>query len=862
VSSSTNRPAGAPASFAAAPYDYAEARRLAEDLELAEPVAITLVRRGHRTPEQARAFLRAEVRHDPSDFDGIAEAVAVIRAAIACRGRITIHGDYDVDGICSTSILVGALRRAGADCDWIIPDRLADGYGLSATSIPELRQRDTALLITADCGIGSATEVDALLEAGIEAVVTDHHQPGEVLPNCPIVHPVVSGYPFDGLCGAAVAHKLVLALERELGTADAADRDLDLVALATIADLVPLVDENRSLARRGLAELRRARRPGIRALLEVAHVEPERLDEADIAFRLAPRLNAAGRLYRADAGVELMLTDDPGRATAIAAELDSANHERRETERRVSNEAEAALRALPAEAREAPVLVLAGAGWHPGVVGIVAARIVERHGRPAIVLSIDEEGRARGSGRSVAGFDLLAALEACARLLDRYGGHRAAAGLELRGDRIEAFRAAFAGHARSVTPAGGLGAPERIDAVVGPESLDLRVAEQLESLAPFGKGNPSVRLLVPSARVGDVRPMGEEGKHARFNLGTGAGTLSARGVAFNANGALAAAQRAPHDLTVRLEVNHWNGAVEPRAVLDGAHLRAERVEDGDEPADHECEGGVSAWWWERFDAELERDLTMPGVAVGPGPGRRSIDARRASAVARIGELLSSGARVMAVAADAGRRAALATAVDPTSFGGAAATVCLRCSPDELLSRSRDEELGLLLTDWRSLAGCPSAAQSFEHLVLVDPPFGSDLDRLLACRTGDGYLHEAWGPTPELAELCWDGEWDLRPALAGVYRALAASDLGGDELGAALCGPGRFARSPEAAARCVRVLMEIGVAAGEGSGGTRRLGVVSSERTELERSGAWRAYASTHQEGVRYLRSRRAERLAA
>lgn len=848
------------ASYSAAHYDYADARRLAEDLELAEPVAITLVRRGHRTPEQARAFLEAEIEHDPAEFQAIGDAVASIRSAIARCERITVHGDYDVDGICSTSILISALRRAGAECDWIIPDRLTDGYGLSSTSLAEVRRRGSGLLITADCGIGSASDIEALLASGVEVVVTDHHQAGEVLPSCPIVHPVVAGYPFDGLCGAAVAHKLVVALERELGPSPLADRDLDLVALATVADLVPLVDENRSLVRRGLAELRRARRPGLRALLAVSQVEPERVDEGDIAFRLAPRLNAAGRLYRADAGVELMLAGDDDRASAIAAELDSANHERRETERGVSNEAEAVLRALPEEVRAAPALVVAGEGWHPGVVGIVASRMVERHLRPTIVLSVDAAGRARGSGRSIAGFDLLAALDACAEHLDRYGGHRAAAGVELPAERIEDFRAAFAEHARAVMPEGGLAEPERIDAVVGPESLDLRVAEQLAALAPFGKGNPSVRLLVPAARVGDVRPMGEEGKHARFNLGTGAGSLSARGVAFNGAGKLAAAQRAPHDLTVRLEVNHWNGGVEPRAVLDGAHERLAELAGAD---DHECAtASTPAWWWERFDAELGRDLSLAPVAVGPGRGRREIDARQASAVARIAELLSSGARVMAVAADAGRRAALAETVDPGAFGGGSATVCLRCSPDRLLGRSVDERIGFVLTDWASLAGCPDAAPPFEHLVLVDPPAGADLDRLAIRRCGEGFLHQAWGPGAELAELCWEGEWDQRPALAEIYREIVPRELADDELGAALRGPGRFGRTPESAARCVRVLVEIGVAAATFDGGGRRLGVVSSERTELERSGAWRAYASTRQEGLQYLRTRRSERPAA
>ncbi|HKJ35988.1 MAG TPA: single-stranded-DNA-specific exonuclease RecJ, partial [Solirubrobacterales bacterium] len=571
MSERREQPEAAQALYEADPYEYGDARKLMEELELAEPIAITLVRRGHRTPERARSFLEAAERHDPGLFRGIDDAVGLITLALDAGSRITVHGDYDVDGISATAILVSALRRAGGECDWLIPDRTADGYGLSPQTVEGLAERGTELLITADCGITSVEEVALATELGLEVIVTDHHRPGEQLPACPIVHPEVSEYPFDGLCGAAVAHKLVERLEDSLATAggavERAGNDLDLVALATVADMVPLVDENRTLAREGIAELRRARRPGIRALLEVSGVEPEHLDEGDIAFRVAPRINAAGRLYRADAGVELMLTADGERAAEIAKELDAANGERRTVEREVSNGANAALRELPEELREAPGLVLAGEGWHPGVVGIAASRIVERHGRPAVLLSIEGD-RAKGSGRSVPGFDLLAALAECSPLLDRYGGHRAAAGVELDAARVDDFREAFAKAAAVQLPAGSAETAERIDAVVGAEALDHDLAEQLGTLGPFGQGNPEVRLLVPWARVGDVRTMGEEGRHARFSVSSG--PAKAAGVAFNANGALSRAQEVPSDLTVRLELNRWNGAVEPRAVLQSS----------------------------------------------------------------------------------------------------------------------------------------------------------------------------------------------------------------------------------------------------------------------------------------------------
>ncbi len=552
----------APASFTLEPYDYAQARALMRELELAEPVAVTLVRRGHCTVADARAFLEAADDHDPLAFAAMAEVVERLRAAVAAGRRITVHGDYDVDGVCSTAIIVRALRELGGDCDWLIPSRLDDGYGLTEDTVAKLARRGTSLLITADCGIGSVAEVDAALAAGLEVIVTDHHQPGETLPACPILHPVVSGYPFGELCATGVAYKLAVAL----GGAAAAAPDLDLVALATIADLVPLRGENRALVRRGLAEARRARRPGLRALMAAAAVVPERLDESDVAFRLAPRINAAGRLHRADAGVELMLTADEPRATEIAAELDRTNHDRREIEREVATAAEAARRELPDGLGEAAGLVIAGEGWHPGVVGIVASRLVERHLRPVVLIGLDGEGRGRGSGRSVPGFDLLAALDACAEHLVRHGGHRAAAGLEIEAGRVDAFREQFAAVVEArIGEAAGVRV-EAVDAVVGADGLGHDVAEQLTRLGPFGNGNPGVRLLVPGASVGDVRPMGEGDRHARFSLRSGG--RRARGVAFGVGATLEQVGAAgPLDVSVRLELNEWNGSIEPRVVL-------------------------------------------------------------------------------------------------------------------------------------------------------------------------------------------------------------------------------------------------------------------------------------------------------
>jgi len=910
-----------PKAYAAEPYSYAEARVLAEELSLSEPLAVTLVRRGYRTPAQARAFLAADESHPPSAFESMGAVVETVRAAIAAERRITVHGDFDVDGVCATALMVSTLRELGADVDWLIPDRLGDGYGLSAPNIERLAQRGTSLLLTVDCGITGVDEVRLAKELGMEVVVTDHHQPGTELPDCPILHPELSNYPFASLCGTAVAWKLACALREGVGfpgptckvgpgnptPSDAAgDPNLDLVALATVADVVPLIGENRSLVKRGLAEMRRAKRPGLRALMQVAKCEPNRLDEGDLGFRLAPRINAAGRLYRADAGVELLLTEDEARAGEIAVELSRANAERRATEREVDAAAESARRELSDELKEAPALVLAGEGWHPGVIGIVASRLVERHHRPAVVISLNgQEGR--GSGRSIPGFDLLAALEACGEHLIGFGGHRAAAGLTLRADRLDAFREAFAVHAAAVLGPEDLVRTERVDAMVGGVGLGLDLAEELAQLAPFGMGNPGVRLMVPSATVKDVRTMGE-GKHARFSLHSG--SHRALGVAFG-RPSLGVGEDDPVDAAVRLEVNHWNGSVEPRVVLRELYPLAEngRENAGSEDAEgapslHACDC-EDAEWWQRFEAELERDLPPSAdealssrigrgkrLALGAGDGGRTPVRGERSPNAAIAELVSSGAGVLAVCADASRRAGLAGgATGLARFnGGAGRVACRRCGAAALDGVAGRAAGGLALTDYATLerahreaGGGPDGdarsaevaagaglAERFEHVVLVDPPPSAAAEQLASLSylnaevanepspLSTGFLHLLWTPAEcEFALAAMNEQAASRETIAAIFRALReAGEVGGVELKEVLRGPGAHPRSPETAARCVRVLCELELVRATRNSGNWTIGVVSSEGTDLERSPAFRTYRADHSEAQRFLESRR------
>lgn len=843
--------------FRLAPYSYEEAAEIAGALELPEPVAAVLVRRGHRTVEDAREFLAADERHDPSEFEGIGRAVGTIRAAIDEGKLITVHGDYDVDGVTSTAILVRTLRELGADCDWLIPGRVEDGYGVTGATIDRLAERGSGLLITADCGITSVGEVEKAKSLGIDVVVTDHHQPGEELPDCPIVHPVIASYPCPDLCAAGVAHKLAAAL---VGV-EQAERDLDLVALATIADMVPLHGENRSLVRRGLEQMRRSPRIGLRALMASGKVTPECVSESDIGFRLSPRINAAGRLYRADAAVELFLTEDPKRAGEIAVELDRANHDRREIEREVLADANRLLAELEAESEPGAAIVLWGQGWHPGVVGICASRMAERHLRPAILIALDENGRGKGSGRSVPGFDLLEGLRECGDVLTRFGGHRAAAGLEIEFSQLEAFRESFARHCAPLLAGEARAKVEEVDAVVGTESLGHELATQMARLGPFGMGNPEIRLIVPGARLDDVRPMGDEGRHARFTLRSGPG--QARGVAFGVGSTLRrAATWGPRDASVRLELNEWNGATEPRVLLgsmyESAPVPAEdlwRANDAEfaERLNAALEGPVRFPWPDRPD---RHEAGADGERVRE-EGRRRVDRSGASGLAVIGELLASGASVLVVCADAlSRRGIVEAALHPGRYGGGAgAIVSSRGSVTHGAKAARaiatSEGGGIALADWGALSLAPDLAIAFEHVVIADPAPHPSLDALV--QQGVGYLH-LLATKRELSLGALASALPNRKALATIYRALRepGKPHSGETLRAALCGPDGASTSPESCALALRVLAEIGVVRVDSAQHATSAEAVSSVRGDLSSSMSFRLIEKAHEECVQYL----------
>jgi single-stranded-DNA-specific exonuclease len=557
-------------------YDVAAADGLSRELRLSEITASVLVRRGYAEPERARRFLDAELPgHDPFLLGDMAVAVERIRAAVDAGTRICVHGDYDVDGICATALAVLVLRELGADVVWHLPSRFEEGYGVSSETLARLAEDGTGLVLTVDCGITAVEEVAEAKSLGLEVVVTDHHRPGGTLPDCPLVATRPSSYPFPELCGTGVVRKLGEAL---LGVDHPAlERHLDLVALATIADVVPLVDENRALASAGLRALACTRRPGLQALMRSARVDPAVVDAGAVGFRLAPRINAAGRLCRPDIALELMLTEDADEARRLAGELEELNRDRQAVENRILREATALLDALPERERRRRGYVLAREDWHEGVIGIVASRLVERFHRPVVLIAGSQDGW-KGSGRSVPSFDLHGALGACSEHLERFGGHRAAAGLSIDPANVPAFAEAFAAHADAALSEDDLQQLTKVDAVVSAEDLTLDLAQELDRLAPFGLGNPDVTLLVPAAQPVGPATVGD-GKHLRFRVrqqGRDAGSA----IAFGQGGQLDRLRATGlFDVACRLKENHWNGTVAPQLVVRRLFDTADGYED-------------------------------------------------------------------------------------------------------------------------------------------------------------------------------------------------------------------------------------------------------------------------------------------
>ncbi|MEM9380853.1 MAG: single-stranded-DNA-specific exonuclease RecJ [Planctomycetota bacterium] len=552
--------------------------RLVTTERVPEVLARILVNRGHETSGAASTILSPSLHalHDPAGLPEIDRAAERLVRAIESGETVLVHGDYDVDGVSGTVLLVRFLRTLGANAEWHIPHRTRDGYSFGDHSVAKARETGATLVISVDNGTSAVEPIAALVEAGVDVIVTDHHEPPPdgLPPAYALVNPKLetSRYPFRELCGTGVAFKLAWATCQRLSGGEKVRPDLrafliaalGYVAIATVCDVVPLVDENRVLASFGLRSLSESPSPGMLALLDRIGLTGRALTAEDVGFQIGPRINASGRMDSAARAVEALLADDAIEGRRHAETLERLNDERRAVERGVVEEALEQAECY-ADPDAYPILVLGGDGWHPGVVGIVASRMVDRYGRPALIIGI-EDGVGRGSARSVPGVDVLSILRGGADLMTRFGGHAMAAGCEIRPENVDALRDALVRAAKGVPRSADV-QPIDIDASVRLEGFDVALMRQLERMEPCGNGNPQAVLLAEDVRLEEMpRIIGRDQTHLLLQVRSGTTVLKA--LAFGMADRVHELQMSrPLDLVFRPRLSHWRGRTELELVL-------------------------------------------------------------------------------------------------------------------------------------------------------------------------------------------------------------------------------------------------------------------------------------------------------
>ncbi|HEY2155456.1 MAG TPA: single-stranded-DNA-specific exonuclease RecJ [Isosphaeraceae bacterium] len=573
------------------PFDADRVGALTREAGLSPLVAQLLLNRGVADAATARTFLDARLTslHDPATLPGAVEAAERIAAAIREGRKIVIYGDYDVDGVCGTSLLWSCLKLAGAkDVEYYIPHRVDEGYGVNSEALIQLvRGNKAELVITVDCGISAIPQARLAKDLGVGLIITDHHTIGPELPEADVlVHPRLPGsvYPFGDLCGCGVAFKVAWQVCKAFGDGKKASphlrdflmKSLSQVALASVADVVPITGENRLLVKHGLAGLAESPSLGLQALLRVSAVDPAKgVNTGQVGFRIAPRINAAGRLERAMLAVELLTTEDFARAGELASNLDEFNTRRQELESTIVREAHEMVDA-GGGLGERGAIVVGRKGWHPGVIGIVAGRMAEAYHRPAIVVALGD-GISQGSARSVPGFNLYEAIAACSGGLEGFGGHSAAAGLKIMNSAFDDFARRFDDHCRSALTAEHRQKVLNVDAEVPLAAMTTRVVEDIDRMEPFGVGNPAPLVAVSNARlVGDPRYVGEGGRTVQLRLGQGESVVKA--VAFGqADRWKKFAKGAAVSVVGQPQINDYNGRREVQILIrdfkaeDGAH---------------------------------------------------------------------------------------------------------------------------------------------------------------------------------------------------------------------------------------------------------------------------------------------------
>jgi len=557
--------------------DARQVEELSNELHISPLVARLLVVRGIADKEHAAAFLfgGTDLIHDPFLLDGMDQAVARIREALEQGQYIRVYGDYDADGVSSTTLMVHLLRQLNASFDYYIPHRVHEGYGLNKAAMEAARDQGVQLIITVDTGISAVEEIAYAAELGIDVIVTDHHEPPERLPDAfAIINPKKPGcpYPFKQLAGVGVALKLAQALLNRWP-----EELLEFAAIGTVADLMPLLDENRVIVRQGIERMRSTSNKGIRALLEVGGIAAKDVNATHIGFALAPRINASGRLNNADDAVRLLISEDLASAVQMAEELDHLNKERQRLVEEMTKEAIELLEQKKAEQGGLPgVIVLAREQWNVGVIGIVASKLVDKVYRPTIILGIDQEtGMAKGSARSIAGFDMHQALTRCHDLMDHFGGHQAAAGMTLAREKLPELERRLNLLAEEWLSPEDYTPILQADLVSTLEDVSLETIRQLEQLSPFGMGNPTPRFVIPSVRYQELRTIGREQQHIKLTLQQAVQKTSAAldAVGFNKSGLLPwISSTAAMDVLGELSVNEWNGVRKPQMILQDARI--------------------------------------------------------------------------------------------------------------------------------------------------------------------------------------------------------------------------------------------------------------------------------------------------
>ncbi|WP_353855095.1 single-stranded-DNA-specific exonuclease RecJ [Bacillus sp. Bos-x628] len=544
-------------------------KSLSENLNISALTATLLVKRGLEEVDEARSFLfdqKADF-HDPFLLKGMKEAVERINKAIEEQESIVIFGDYDADGVTSTSVLLHTLKELSAKVDFYIPDRFKEGYGPNEQAFRYIKEQGASLVITVDTGIAAVKEARIAKEIGLDLIITDHHEPGEELPEAlAIVHPKQPGcvYPFKELAGVGVAFKMAHAL---LGEVPA--QLLDLAAIGTIADLVPLHDENRWLAKKGIVQLRKSNRPGLKALMKEAGVSLEEADEDTIGFQIAPRINAVGRIEQADQAVHLLMTEDMDEAEELARFVQELNKERQKI---VSTITEEAIQMVEADEGDQSAIVVAKAGWNPGVVGIVASKLTDKFSRPAIVLGIDEETQmAKGSARSIPGFDLFFHLSKCRDILPHFGGHPMAAGMTLQADDVPLLRERLNQYANETLTEEDFIPIQRVDAICKVDEITVQTIEEVSMLSPFGMHNPKPFIMIKDAKLEEIRTIGANHHHIKMALKDEDTLLDC--VGFHQGELKDEIVPGTHISVIgEISINEWNNRKKPQLMLKDARV--------------------------------------------------------------------------------------------------------------------------------------------------------------------------------------------------------------------------------------------------------------------------------------------------